>query len=227
MRITGGAVLPDEYDAALGADSSAALFWRLVATDSCEAVHMGALLALRRLMGLHAASATPCDARGAPLADLGLQTAARVAPFARHVKLTPEQLAVDPPDGAGGPPRLRLAGGAAPLPPAPHGGAMHQLVWLRAADGREWVCDFTGPQYGIEERLDATRTPFWCCDLGDGGVALRSRYGFELQGEPVSFLPSVALPTDLLANEVHTHLAVWMRDSILGVMVRERMLPSI
>ena len=113
-----------------------------------------------------------------------------------------------------------------PTPPASHGGAMHQLIWLRAADGRETVCDFTGCQYGITERLEATQTPFWSCP-----IEKIDTYGFRLVGEPASFLPSEPLPsvfsTDVRdfvegsrGGGMHLMLACWMRDSILGVMAK-------
>ena len=209
-------VLPDEYEPAIGAERSAALFWRLFATDSCEAVHAGVLLAIRRLIGAHASSLVPCDARGVPIAELGMHTAERIRPFDRHVKISPSRVRLSA-GAAGG--RRRLAIDGAPPPPPSHGGAMHQLVWLRAADGKESVCDFTGPQYGIEERLEGTRTPFWECDLSDGGAALRAGYGLELRGQPLSYSATAQLPAEALQNEMHAHIGLWIRDSILGVLV--------
>ena len=210
-------------DTLCDADSATAahIYWWLVSTDSCEAVHAGVLLALRRLSALHSSEVGVCDERGCPLVAWGMQTAERVKPFDRIVKVASESVRMGS-SSSGGAVRMECS----PTPPASHGGAMHQLIWLRAADGRETVFDFTGCQYGITESLEATQTPFWSCP-----IEKIDTYGFRLVGEPASFLPSEPLPsvfsTDVRdfvegsrGGGMHLMLACWMRDSILGVMAK-------
>jgi hypothetical protein len=200
---------PDSVCAGAAAMPAADLFWWMVCTDSCEAVHAGVLLTLRRLSGMHASEVAIADDRGVPLVAWGMHTAERVLPFERLVKVSRADVRVTT---AGSEVHLE----SPPVAPASHGGAMHQLVWMRAADGRETVCDFTGCQYGVRESLGPTRTPFWSCDVSDGGVALRRTYGFELHGEPASFLPNAPLPS-IFDNQLHTVISTWIRDSAIGV----------
>jgi hypothetical protein len=214
------AVLPDTlHDNSSATAAAEALYWALVSTDSCEAVHCGVLLAIRRLAALHGAEISMCDERGVPIVDWGMHTVERVKPFERMLKVS-RATCTRCGSGDGGeacPARLRME--CDPPAVAAHGGTMHQLVWLRSADGRESVCDFTGPQYGITERLAETGSPFWSCDVsGEGGGVLRSQYGFELVGEPASFSHRRPLPEAVLSNSMHARIAIWARDSTLGVM---------
>uniref|UniRef100_A0A7S4F118 Uncharacterized protein n=1 Tax=Chrysotila carterae TaxID=13221 RepID=A0A7S4F118_CHRCT len=90
-------------------------------------------------------------------------------------------------------------------------GSLHQLLWMRTCSGVEVVADFTGPQYGIDERLHATDTPFWRCEVGP---RLLSVYGFQLLGEPCRFSSFGGLPALPIENKVHLHVALLIRDSL-------------
>ena len=74
------------------AATAAHIYWWLVSTDSCEAVHAGVLLALRRLSALHSSEVGVCDERGCPLVAWGMQTAERIKPFERIVKVASESV---------------------------------------------------------------------------------------------------------------------------------------
>ena len=235
---------PEAADATMddgegGRVSSERLYWAVVSTDSCEAVHCGALLALRNLM--HARrTLVHDDARRSPLVEFGMVNALRVDPFVRHIMVPVEGCRVDEGGGggggggtcdgggggggSGGTARARVLFSEAPREGA-HGGAMHQLVWARAADGRQIVFDFTGAQYGVDERLPSTGSPFWQAEVeggadGGGGPAVRSR-GFELTGQILKF-SEATLPTEALGNEMHAYIGSWIRDSALGVLDHRR-----
>ncbi len=214
-----------------GADAAASelLYWRLVSTDSCEALHTGALLTLRCLIGLRGLAVRDDD-DGSPIVAFGMVNAVRLAPFVRHVMVPRHGCTVD---GA-----ATARGSAAPAPPqtaprrrprvrfaeapreAAHGGAMHQLVWCRTAAGRELVLDFTGPQYGEDDRLAATGTPFWSARLperrADEHTPVRVR-GFEVTGQ-VALFSAPQLPEGVLENQMHAYIGSWIRDSALAVL---------
>ena len=145
----GEPTMPDDAHAA-------PLYWRIVSTDSCEACHTGVLLTLRNLdyqRGVRVC-ATAADGTPDPIVFYGMLNAERTAPFVRHVMTPRAGCHVDAARGTR--PRVRLA---EPARPAAYGGCMHQLVYLRTLSGAEYVLDFTGPQYGIDDRLPSTRTP--------------------------------------------------------------------
>ena len=159
-----------------GGDAAAAerLYWQLVSTDSCEAVHTGALLTLRALVGHGLAVRDDAHADRSPIVEFGMVNAVRLAPFTRHIMVplagttvevprttttTPTTTRTLPPPHAspasastharpranGRASKARVRFAEAPRDAA-HGGAMHQLVWCRTASGRELVFDLTGPQ---------------------------------------------------------------------------------
>ena len=94
-----------------------------------------------------------------PPPSLGATWQVRTQPFTRHVMTPIKGCTVEPPTPAHPKPTVHLA---SPVRPASHGGCVHQLVWLCTEDGNEFVMDFTGPQYGVDDELQATGTPFWC-----------------------------------------------------------------
>ncbi|KAL1499682.1 hypothetical protein AB1Y20_011879 [Prymnesium parvum] len=196
------------------ASAAARLYWRLVTTDSCEAVHSGALLLLSALAsrGIFvcpppaAASAAPPD----PILHFGLANAYRAAPFTRLLMLPLASCAAAAGRG-GAPPSLALH----PPPRAPpHGGALHQLLWCATAAGRTLVMDFTGAQYGVDARLPSTHSPFWCEDAPAAGARVR---GFELCGGVAMFSEGEAREA-ALRHPMHRHVAEWIRDSALRVL---------
>ena len=80
---SGDPVLPPLYDPSRGPQRSAALFWRLFCTDSCEAIHTGVLLALRQLMEHQSQCPVVTDEQGCHLTQIGLHNAERMHPFDR------------------------------------------------------------------------------------------------------------------------------------------------
>ena len=93
-------------------------------------------------------------------------------------------------------------------------------MWCRTAAGRELVLDFTGPQYGEDDRLEATGTPFWSARLPERraapNVPVRVR-GFDIS-EQVALFSEPQLPEALLAEQMHAHMGAWIRDSALAVL---------
>ena len=197
------------------------LYWRLTSTDSCEALHTGVLLTLRALVRLRQLHV--CDGHGSPIVAFGMVNARRVDPFTRHIMVPRAGCKVDPPARTADDvkattsrscPRVRFA--EAPREAA-HGGAMHQLVWCCTATGREYVMDFTGPQYGIDDRLPTTGTPFWIEELPKHtGHSVHVR-GFEITGGIAPF-SEPQLPADVLHNQMHSYIGSWIRDSALAVL---------
>ena len=92
---------------------------------------------------------------------------------------------------------------------------MHQLVWLQSASGRQSVMDFTGPQYDICDTLESTGTPFWSSVVSGGRI--EPRFGLELRGAPAIF-SDAALPVGVLDSQMHTYIADWIAESVLGVL---------
>ena len=195
-------------------DASEKLFWRLASTDSCEAAHCGALLLLRTLV-VERGLVVVDERSGESIVDFGMVNARRNQPFTRHIMVSREGVHVSQ-SGRSGKPVLTFHGDGMPRPPA-HGGAMHQLVCMRTSAGRELLMDFTGPQYGLEERLPATGTPCWRCAAG--GEESR---GFELIGRVAPFSDRRGLPAGVLDNQMHSYIANWVKDSALGVLDHRR-----
>ena len=186
------------------------LFWALVTTDSCEAAHCGALLTLRALV-LERGVEVIDDTSGEVVRDFGMLNALRVRPFVRHVMVDRSAVRVVGTSSSGKP---RIAFDEQHMPRVPsQGGAMHQLICLRTATGREILMDFTGPQYGVDERLPLTNSPCWRCDVG-GEVAR----GFELTGGVASFSDPRGVHEGVLNNQMHAYIANWVKDSALGVL---------
>ena len=208
-------VLPD-------VDMPAPLYWRLVSTDSCEALHSGVLLTLRTLLieGRAQVCAETGQGEREPIVAFGMQNALRIAPFERHVMLPRAGVRVEAASGRRQKPRVLVD---KPLRRATYGGALHQLVWVRVASGSEYVMDFTGPQYGIDHTLPATGTPFWMAPVprvdggGDGAIA----HGFELSGERALFSEAQLHP-GVLSNPMHAQVARSIHDSALGVIDHRR-----
>jgi hypothetical protein len=151
-----------------------------------------------------------------------MQTARRIAPYTRHVKVTRSECRAErraSRDGGGERVTLSVRGkGAATETPACDDGSLHQLLWLRTAAGRELVADFTGPQYGLEARLAATGSPFWWADAAD--ARLRQTHGLQLQGAPLRFEPPRAPWAELAGGApqsaaMHALVGLWVRDSLL------------
>lgn len=241
-------VLPNELlaphpdGAPADAATSELLYWKIVSTDSCEALHTGALLTLRSLVGIHGLAVLDDD-DGSPIVAFGMVNALRIAPFVRHVMVpragcTVETAVADDNDGEDAHAADSNPGVVAPPSPAQplrlrqrvrfaegpreaaHGGALHQLVWCRTAAGRELVLDFTGPQYGEDDRLEATGTPFWSARLPERRAAphvpVRVR-GFDIS-EQVALFSEPQLPEALFAEQMHAHMGAWIRDSALAVL---------
>ena len=219
-------VLPDAMEAGATA-AGEQLYWRLVSTDSCEAVHCGALLVLRQLICERRVQVID-EASGEAVVDFGMINAKRVRPFTRHVMVerasvrvrpAPPATTTGPRDGGSTPPKPQLQLDEAALPRLPsYGGALHQLILMRTAAGRELLMDFTGAQYGVDDRLAATDTPCWRCAVG--GEAAR---GYELIGSVAPFSSAQLDPSILDTNGgVHAIIANWVRDSALGVLAHRR-----
>jgi len=217
------------------------LYWSLVSTDSCEVLHTGALLTMRALVQSRRITIYD-DAHPdrSPIVEFGMVNALRVSAFTRHV-LVPiagctvqDHIASSSGHSKAGEQhgvqrhyarrteRLRVRFAQAPRV-ANHGGVLHQLIWVRTASNREIVLDFTGPQFGIDDRLASTGTPFWREELPpwherdpswNGATQLR---GFEVMSQVASF-SSPQLPEGLLDDGMHAYVGDWIRDSALGVL---------
>lgn len=212
-------VLPDD-------EFAATLYWRLVSTDSCEACHCGVLLTLRRLLlGMQIPLFVTADGRRERIVAFGMQNALRVAPFARHV-MTPRDgcQVITPLSGCGvdatpTQAKLEVILGETPARVA-HGGALHQLVWMRSDLGAEFVMDFTGAQYGVDEVLASTRTPFWLARIPEGraaGEPCRVAHDFELRGTACLYSDAQLDPA-VLENKIHAHVGLKIRDGVIGVL---------
>lgn len=195
------------------------LYWRLVSTDSCEAVCTGALLTLRALA---AAGIRVRDDQASSVVQFGMVNARRVEPFTRHIMVPRSGCTVDATSGRGGRPRVRLD---APLREVANGGALHQLVWMCTASGRQIVMDFTGPQYGIEDRLATTGTPCWHSEVTDlfGGASPVRVRGFDVL-EGLALFSDPTLPEGF--NQINSYIGSWIRDSALGVLNHRRRMPK-
>eukprot|EP00966_Prymnesium_polylepis_P252268 5832280-Prymnesium_polylepis.1 len=183
---------------------------------------MALALCLRRLNGALALT----DDRGVEFVGYGLQSADRTEPFTRHVSVPLAAARVQ--TGGGGRRARLLFEGDASVPDSPRAaGVSHRLLWLQAADGREIVADFTGPQYGIEDRLPETATPFWCAavvrSLG-GTRSIDPRFGLRLRGPPAAFCGE-RLPAGVFDLRAHMNVTLRIRDSVLGVL-RQRAMVS-
>jgi hypothetical protein len=193
------------------------LYWRLVSTDSCEAVHCGALLTLRSLCE---SGIGVVDERGDTIVEFGMQNALRHHPFTRHLMLPRAGCTIE--RRARGLPVVRVS---EPPREAAHGAVMHQVVWARTRSGRELVMDFTGAQYGVEDRHPVTGTPFWHADVASADSDGLVR-GFELTGQTALFSGHGALremvESGPLANPMHAHIGTWIRDSALSVLEHRR-----
>ena len=111
--------------------------------------------------------------------------------------------------------------------PTENGGGIHYAPPLPPAHSApirlvpRTQIDFTGPQYGIDDTLPSTGTPFWrsCVPRGraaDAPCALPGR-GFELVGTPQAF-SEPRLPQSALDNQMHAHIGLLIRDAALGVL---------
>ncbi|KAL1523910.1 hypothetical protein AB1Y20_018829 [Prymnesium parvum] len=206
---------PPAEAAAAGVSAAELLFWRLVSTDTCEVTSMAIALCLRHM---HASGILPLhDERGVPIVAYGLQSADRVLPFVRHISLPNAYVQLDPI----GEDRLRLHMQDDCFPTWPKGGGTrHRLLWLQAADGREIVADFTGPQYGIEDRLAATMTPFWSAPVlrsAEGSRYIDPRLGLQLRGSAAAFC-GAQLPAGVFDDRSHMSMTLRARDSVLAVL---------
>lgn len=173
-------------------------------------MHAGALLALRAL--IKGQGVTIVDERsGERIVNFGMINARRIAPFTRHIMVERNGFRVLPGLGRSGKPRVAFDEAAMPRPPS-QGGALHQLVYMSTTGGRELLLDFTGPQYGVDDALEATGTPCWRCEVGEEG-----RAGYELQGSVAPFSEPQIHP-GILDNQMHAMIAGWVRDSALGVL---------
>ena len=140
-------------------------------------------------------------------------------PFVRHVKLPRAAAHVE----RLGARRLRLRFDDGAIPDAPRAaGGSHRLLWFQTADGRELVADFTGPQYGIEDRIEETATPFWCAQvrrMADGSREIDPRFGLKLRGAAAAFCGE-QLPPGVFDLRGHMNVTLRIRDSVLGVLER-------
>lgn len=227
VEYTRDAVLPHELSDALATPMSIAdaetHFWRLVSTDSCEALHGGIMRLLARLSSHAAFAGFPqaCDGRGVRLRDVGLQTARRVRSFSRLHKVeaaaplaaaTLQELSAS----------LDSRGAVGSSTGHDAEGSLHQLLWLQAIDGGESVCDLTGPQYSIGEELATTGTPFWsapliCDKRGGPGRRLHRAFGFELIGDPVSTKATYAPLPSMEVDRGNQVVARWVEQSVLNL----------
>ena len=83
-----------------------------------------------------------------------------------------------------------------------------------------YIAAGTGPQYGIDDRLRETDTPFWTAEVSlraGGGRSIDGRFGLEVTGEPVSFCGRT-LPTGVYDARHHMVITQWIQDSVLGVL---------
>ena len=213
LESTGERTLPTEF---LPGDPkvSERLFWRLVCTDQCEAVHMGVALAVRILWD----NLTLMD-EGTPIVDFGLVSADRTAPFARHIPLMKVDCDAAPSSDG----RTKLWTRTPPPGPAKPGGCAHRVLWLRTADGRQKLADFTGAQFGIDERLPATATPFWSAGV-ELLVSRVSCYGLTPRPNAVSFI-GVSLPLGIFDSRPQMVAALRVRDRILRVLADVGVVP--
>ena len=88
------------------------------------------------------------------------------------------------------------------------------------------VMDFTGPQYGVDEFLPATGTPFWQARVPSGlapDEPCRVAHGFELVGG-VALFSGERVHEVALANSMHTHIGTLIATSALGVLDHRRRL---
>jgi hypothetical protein len=204
-------LLPDEMAHGRTADGER-LFWQLVSTDSCEAAHCGALLTMRALHCERKLEIVD-ERSGERVRHFGMINAKRIASFDRSVMVEKDGVAVvPPPAGSAGRARLVFRSEEA-MPRRPsQGGALHQLIYMQTTSGRELLMDFTGPQYGVTDALEATGTPCWRCEIGGEG-----RAGYELSGGVAPFSEAHIHP-GVLDNQMHALIGNWVRDSALGVL---------
>lgn len=196
--------LPDELDPTATRAESEQLFWRLVCTDQCEAVHMGVALALRIFS---AELALTID--GKVVENIGLVSCERTEPFTRHIVARREDCEVSG-GGSSGSTVVRFDEGKAPRPPKKRGGVAHRVLWFKSG-GRQVLADFTGPQYGLEDRLEASGTPFYRVDVED----VERRFGLTpIPGCGGSFLGE-ALPLGIFDEKQQMCASLRVRDAVL------------
>ena len=210
-------LLPHEFEHGTTSEGQQ-LYWRLVSTDSCEATHCGALLTMRALALERGVELIDEDS-GETIVHFGMINARRIAPFERAVLVYRDGVRVQE-EARGGlpgtstrkPPRLTFDAESLPRRPT-QGGALHQLIYMQTASGRELLMDFTGPQYGVEPTLPATGTPCWRCVLGS-----EASWGYQACGGVAAFSEPAQVHPAILKNQMHALVASWVRDSALGVL---------
>jgi hypothetical protein len=202
--------LPDELLSSLpagqrsDASSTERLYWQLVCTSKCEAVHMGIALALR-LLSVELTLWSDSRHGSEPIVDVGLVSADRVAPFERMVGVIRDAVEIS----AGRKVRLREG---AELPQRPKkGGCAHRVLWLKTASGRQLLADFTGAQFGIDELLPATRTPFWCAPVDE----VQARFGLRPRPNAGGSFMREALPLGIFDDRSIMRSVLHTRDGVL------------